>query len=79
MTKHKTALRLFLEQSGTSQQAAADALGVSRSRICHLVSGQQSPSLALALRIEKWSESAVIVSDWPAPKRQALRAKKVKR
>lgn len=45
-------LAAWLEQSGTTQTELAEQLGVVPSHISMLVSGDRTPSLDLAIRIE---------------------------
>lgn len=49
--KYKT-LADYFEQTGKTQDSLAERLGVSRSYVSLLTSGERQPGLALALRIE---------------------------
>jgi transcriptional regulator with XRE-family HTH domain len=49
--KYKT-LSDYFEQTGDSQQALANKIGVTRSAVCQWAAGKRQPSLHLALRIE---------------------------
>jgi DNA-binding XRE family transcriptional regulator len=49
--KYKT-LADYLDQTGTTQDFLAEKLGVSRSYVSLLASGERQPALPLALRIE---------------------------
>lgn len=68
-------LKEWLNLKGTSQADAAKALGVDRTTICHLVSGDKNPSLAMALRVQAYTGGAVTVEEWP-PRRDGKHALK---
>lgn len=54
----------FLEQSGKSQATAAGELGIHKTTINKLLSGERTPSLPLAIAIERWSDGKVRATSW---------------
>jgi transcriptional regulator with XRE-family HTH domain len=67
-------LEQFMRAKGLTDETVADAVGVSRPYLTRLRQGKRSPSLALALKIEAWSEGQVRVaglSQSAAPDSQA--------
>lgn len=54
----------YLSTTGTKQTQLAEVLGVSRSYLSQLVGGTKSPSLELAVRIERATDGAVPVASW---------------
>lgn len=44
-------LRQWMERNGRDYPATAEALGVTRAHISHLLTGGRTPSLTLALRV----------------------------
>ena len=60
-------LRTYLETSGRTQAEFAAAAGTTQGRISHLINiPGESPSLALAMRIERASGGCVGLNEWPA-------------
>lgn len=51
-----------MRAKGLTDETVADAVGVSRPYLTRLRQGKRSPSLALALKIEAWSEGKVRVA-----------------
>lgn len=51
-----------MRAKGLTDESVADAVGVSRPYLTRLRQGKRSPSLALALKIEAWSEGKVRVA-----------------
>ncbi len=63
-------LRDHLTQSRISQVTFADLIGVRQATVSRLCSGEQVPSLELAVRIERETKGAVPANSWvpePAP------------
>lgn len=59
-------LTTFLAETNTSQTKLSEVLGISRSHMSLIVSGERKPSLDLALAIERATDGAVPVSSWAA-------------
>jgi len=57
-------LKEFIEGSGLPRSAWAERLGISRSYLYFLENGHKSPSLALAVRIERETGGAVPATSW---------------
>lgn len=61
-------LREHLNQARISQVAFADLIGVRQATVSRLCSGEQVPSLELAVRIERETKGAVPANSWvPEP------------
>lgn len=61
-----------ITKSGATRSAWADRLGISKSFLSDLLNGNRTPSLELAVRIERMTEGAVPAACWiplpePAP------------
>jgi len=56
-----------MRAKGLTDESVADAVGVSRPYLTRLRQGKRSPSLALALKIEAWSEGKVRVAGLSRP------------
>jgi DNA-binding transcriptional regulator YdaS (Cro superfamily) len=54
----------FIRTSGQNRSAWADRLGVSRSYLSDLLNGNKTPSLELAVQIERATGGAVPASSW---------------
>lgn len=54
-----TPLKKYLSSTGTTQASLAAAVGISRCYTSELVAGSKTPSLAVAVRIEKFTDGAV--------------------
>ncbi len=54
----------FLTQTNTSQAKLADSVGVSRAYMSELVGGTKTPSLAVAVAIERATDGAVKAASW---------------
>lgn len=54
----------FIKSSGLNRAAWADRLGVSRSYLSDLLNGNKTPSLDLAVQIERATNGAVAASSW---------------
>lgn len=59
-----TQLRTHLEQNSISQADMARRVLISRPYMSQIVAGQKTPSLAVAVRIERETKGAVPVSSW---------------
>lgn len=59
-----TKLHKFLATTQTTQTRIAAAVGVSRGYMSELVSGSKTPSLEVAVNIERFSRGAVPASSW---------------
>jgi plasmid maintenance system antidote protein VapI len=60
----------FIAKSGETRSAWADRLGISKSFLSEILNGNRTPSLDLAVRIERMTEGAVLAACWipmPAP------------
>lgn len=60
----------FIAKSGETRSAWADRLGISKSFLSELLNGNRTPSLDLAVRIERMTDGAIPASCWipePAP------------
>lgn len=57
-------LTAYLGDTSTSQAKLADVLGISRSHMSLLVSGERKPGLDLAIAIERATNGAVPASFW---------------
>jgi predicted transcriptional regulator len=55
----------YLRQTGKSQDAVAEELGVTQGRVSQLVLGAK-PSWPLTAKIQEWSAGAVTPNDWLA-------------
>ena len=66
MCKHAdmTKLHKFLTATKTTQTRIAAAVGVSRGYMSELVAGSKTPSLGVAVGIERFSCGAVPASSW---------------
>jgi len=53
----------FMKARGVTDETVAAAVGVSRPYLTRLRQKKRTPSLALALKIEAWSEGNVAVAD----------------
>jgi transcriptional regulator with XRE-family HTH domain len=69
-------LRAFLQSRGYSVTATARELGIARTTLHKVMSGERTVSLALAVRIVAWSAGAFQLADLPLSERSrdALRA-----
>ncbi len=54
----------FIRTSGQSRTTWADRLGVSRSYLSDILNGNKTPSLDLAVRIERLTDGAVPARSW---------------
>lgn len=54
----------FIKNSGKSQRHWAAALNVSEAYLSSLASGRKTPSLDVAVRIERATDGAVPASSW---------------
>ena len=59
-----TKLTTYLSETSTSQAKLSEALGISRSHMSLLVSGERKPGLDLAVAIERATDGAVPASSW---------------
>jgi transcriptional regulator with XRE-family HTH domain len=75
-----TKLTTYLSEASISQAKLSEVLGISRSHMSLLVSGERKPGLDLAVAIERATDGAVPASSWvdevqslptPAPKEDA--------
>lgn len=57
-------LTTYLSETSISQAKLSDALGISRSHMSLLVSGERKPGLDLAVAIERATDGAVPASSW---------------
>jgi transcriptional regulator with XRE-family HTH domain len=59
----------YIRTSGQNRATWADRLGVSRSYLSDLLNGNKTPSLELAVQIERVTQGAVPAACWipPAP------------
>ena len=60
--RHK--LAKWLKMQGLSQSKAAKELGSSQAAMSKWIAGSVTPRLAMMVRIEKWSQGFVRVTDW---------------
>lgn len=60
-------LRSYLSDNNLRQAEFAAAVGATQATISGLVNGTRSPSLDLAVRIERETKGAVPVSSWVQP------------
>ena len=58
-------LSKYLKEAKISQTDFAGKVGISRSHLCEILSGEKSPSLDVAKKISKGTGGSVRVSDWP--------------
>ena len=71
--RQETALRKFLRTSGVRQQDFAEAIGVVQGKVSLLASGQQTPDLKLAARIQIVTQGQVSILSWlPADLRDQI-------
>ena len=61
-----TQLDTYLAQTGIRQSEIADNIGISRGYMSDLVAGEKTPSLKIALAIERVTAGAVPASCWVA-------------
>lgn len=54
----------FLTQTNTSQAKLADQIGVSRAYMSQLVGGIKTPSLSVAVAIERATGGRIKAADW---------------
>ena len=61
-------LKAWGAEQHASQQQAAEALGIGQAHFNHLIRGNRSPSLALAVRIEEvsrdWHKGSIEAVHW---------------
>jgi len=57
-------LHEFIKSSGETQAKWAGRLGISRAYLSMLTSGQKTPGLDLAVRIERATGGAVTAASW---------------
>lgn len=57
----------YITKSGDSRAAWAARVGVSRSYLSDMLNGKKTPSLDVAVRIERLTGGAVPASSWIAP------------
>lgn len=57
-------LRSYISSSGAKKSALADALGISRGYLSELIGGTKTPSLDVAVRIQRLTGGEVSVEDW---------------
>ena len=50
---------------GKSMQAWADEIGISRPYLYGLMDGSRTPSVEVAVKVERATDGAVTVTDWP--------------
>jgi transcriptional regulator with XRE-family HTH domain len=62
--KHWRMLTDFILSSGVSRTSFADRLGISRAYLSLLENGKKTPSLELAVRIDRETAGRVPVSSW---------------
>lgn len=61
-------LKKYLTKTSLTQCDFAEAIGVSNGHLSQLISGQKSPSLELAVKIERETDGFVQASSWvPIP------------
>lgn len=60
-------LAKFISESGKNRSAWAVMLGISRSYLSEILSGNRRPSLELAVSIERKTNGAVPASSWIEP------------
>lgn len=58
----ENALEAYLQQTGMTQAALADAVGISRGHMSLIVKRLRSPSLGIAVKIERATGGAVPAS-----------------
>ncbi len=56
-------LRLYLTKMNLTQIAAAKRFGISGTTMCHILQGKYSPSVAMAMRIQKATRGWIKVAD----------------
>lgn len=56
-----------IKQSGETQAVWADRIGISRPYLNSLIKGVKTPSLPVALRIERLTGGVVKAASWVAP------------
>ncbi len=57
----------YIRKCGESRAAWATRIGVSRSYLSDMLNGKKTPSLDVAVRIERLTQGAVPASSWIAP------------
>lgn len=62
-----TDLRKHLSSQNITQAAFADMLGISRGYLSEILSGEKTPGLELAVRIETATEGQVTARSWIVP------------
>lgn len=62
-----TLLRQFIEGSGMPRSRWQHRFGISRPYLHQLEAGQKTPSLDLAVRIERETDGAVPAASWVEP------------
>lgn len=74
MDRHTTPddLRRWIERAGWTHQQVADYLGCSRALVSHFVNGTRSPSLRLAVRIQRMA--GIKATSWVIVSRKAIPA-----
>ncbi len=60
----------FISKSGKTRSAFAEEIGISRSYLSEILSGNRRPSLELAVAIERKTSGAVLASSWIADPEQ---------
>jgi len=64
-------LKKYFIASGIKQSDLADRLGISQAFLSQLLNGRRTPSLELAVRIERLTGGAVPAASWVAPDGEA--------
>lgn len=59
-----THLAAYLSKTSTPQAKLAEAVGVSRAYMSELVGGTKTPSLTVAVAIERATDGAVTAASW---------------
>ena len=57
-------LKVYLESKGMSQEDFSHLLGITPAMTSYMASGKRSPSLALALKIQRLTSGKVRPEDW---------------
>lgn len=57
-------LKKYLKQTSLTQRDFAEVIGVSNGHLSQLISGQKSPSLELAVKIERETSGFVPANSW---------------
>lgn len=71
IARHDHPLSGYLAENRLSQSGFAKVIGVSKGYVTELLNGTKTPSLLIAVRIERATDGAIRVSSWAARRKTA--------